>query len=59
MTPKILFAIFLLAFTFSSLLYNVLGNHTFGILPLFITFATGATGFVLLWRTAEEQVPEE
>ncbi len=56
---KIVFAIFLLAFTFSSILFDVLGNHSLGLLPLFITVATGATGFALLWRTAEEQVPEE
>ena len=59
MTPKLIFAIFLLAFTFSSVLYDVLGNHGLGLLPLLITIATGVTGFVLAWRTAAEQVPED
>ena len=59
MTPKLVFAIFLLAFTMTGLLYDALSAGRLGLLPLLITVVTGLTGFVLLWRTAEEQVPTE
>ena len=59
MTVKLVVAIFLLSYTLTSVLYEAFNSRNMGMLALLITAVCGFTGTLLLWRTAEEQVPSE
>ena len=59
MTVNLVVAMFLLSYTLTSVLYQAVTARTMGMLALVITAVCGLTGTLLLWRTAEEQVPSE
>ncbi len=58
MTPKLMAAIFLITFALVSVLYQAF-SHSLGIIPLSLAISSIVAGMTLLWKTAEEQIPND
>ncbi len=58
MTPKLMAAIFFITFALVTILYQAFA-HSLGIVPLSLAITSIVAGMTLLWRTAEEQIPND
>ena len=58
MTPKLMAAIFFITFALVSILYQAF-SHSLGIVALSLAITSIVAGMTLLWRTAEEQIPND
>ncbi len=58
MTPKLMAAIFFITFALATIVYQAL-VHNLGIMPLSLAITAIVAGMTLLWRTAEEQIPND
>jgi hypothetical protein len=58
MTGKLMLAIFLTSYALGSSLYEAF-TRNLGLAAIACTVLSGFMGTMLLWKTAEEQVPED
>jgi hypothetical protein len=58
MTPKLMAAIFFITFALVAILYQAFA-HNLGIAPLALAITAIVAGMTLLWKTAEEQIPND
>ncbi len=58
MTLKIMAAIFLITFALASAIYEF-SSHNLGVMALSLSITAIAAGMTLLWKTAEEQIPND
>jgi hypothetical protein len=58
MTPKLMAAIFFITFALVSILYQAF-SHSLGMIALSLAITAMVAGMTLLFKTAEEQIPND